>query len=107
MNNSARWKEWCRWWKDLRPQFYKCLDNRHLIGCIDHEMGELRKGRDGSQAKLDWFFNDMFLDFANDSFSKSTKGVRVQKHREVFKYNNNDYTVTFERGDKLNKGEMR
>jgi hypothetical protein len=26
---------------------------------------------------------------------------------EVFKYNDNAYTVTFERGDKLNKGEMR
>ena len=57
------------------------------------------KGRSGSQAKLDWFFIDIFLRFAND---KIVNKVRVQKHQEVFSYNNVPYTVTFERGDKLN-----
>jgi hypothetical protein len=41
-----------------------------------------------------------FLEFADDKPSK--KGVRCQKHREVITYNGEPYTVTFERGDKLN-----
>ena len=56
--------------------------------------------RSGSAMKLNWFLVDTFVKFAKDKPNK--KGVRVQKHEEVFNYNNESYTVTFERGDKLN-----
>lgn len=48
--------------------------------------------------KLDWFFLDMFLELAQ------AKGkVRLQKKQSVFSYNGQSYTVTFTRGDILNK----
>lgn len=58
------------------------------------------KNRSGSNAKLDWFFIDMFISFANDK--KNPDKVRSQKHQEVFNYNGSPYTVTFQRGDLLN-----
>lgn len=58
------------------------------------------KGRSGSQAKLDWFFIDMFISFANDKHNPDK--IRSQKHVGVFNYNDEPYTLTFERGDKLN-----
>lgn len=58
------------------------------------------KKRSGGNARLDWFFNDMFISFANDKHNPDK--IRSQKHVEVFNYNGEPYTVTFERGDKLN-----
>ena len=45
-------------------------------------------------------FLSKFCEVATD---EKVNGVRLQKKRYVRKYSGQDYTITIERGDKLNK----
>jgi hypothetical protein len=101
MNNAARWKEWSRWWHDLRPQFYKCLDNRHLIACIDYEMREIGEGSKCQSTIAKNRFIKAAEKLLNDK--PNNKGVRLQKVQYVGNYKAEVMTITIERGDKLNE----
>lgn len=58
------------------------------------------KFNDDNINKLQLHFKNIFKKFANDK--KNKKGIRSQKHVELINYNDNIYTITFDRGDKLN-----
>ena len=90
------------WIEQIFEQNYKLIYNydsmaREVMNIMKRNLG---KCRNGSQVKLDWFFIDMLISFANDK--KNSDKVRSQKHQEVFNYNGSPYTVTFQRGDVLN-----
>jgi hypothetical protein len=76
--------------------------HRGVRDCLADEMCSYNKQwtKFAISGQLD-FMIEKFIKFANDK--PSNKGIRVQKHMEVFQFNNKPFTVTFERGDLLNK----
>lgn len=45
MANSRRWREFIRWWYDMRPKFGKDKRNTHIISCINHQIDWIKSGK--------------------------------------------------------------